>query len=209
VVRWLIASCVLVHLLMAVLPNDLFYVVIERFTFISARYTMVNAWSLDPFAFIVAPFTYMYLHGGFTHLIMNMAMLLAFGTAIARLMDAPSFIVFYTICGIFGAIFWLLIHPDSTDPLLGASGAISGMLGAVGRISMGRPDSHQMPFRNRNTALLFVAIWLIFNFVFGIIGGALFDLGGEIAWEAHLGGFVAGFASAPFFCQPTRTDSPY
>ena len=70
---------------------------------------------------------------------------------------------------------------------------ISGMLGAVGRISLtGRPG-HGMPFKNRKAAITFVILWLVFNFVFGAIGLTLFGVEGDVAWEAHLGGFIAGF----------------
>lgn len=206
VVRWLVASCALVELLMIVLPEAPLYELIDRFAFLSARYTFAGAWGLDPLAYVAAPITYMFLHGGLTHLLVNMAMLLAFGTAIARRMGVLSFLLLYGICGIAGAAFWLFMHPASTDPLLGASGAISGMVGAVGRISLNRSDSHDMPFRNRGTAFAFVLMWLVLNFVFGIIGGAVFGIDAEIAWEAHLGGFIAGFALIGLFAHPPRTE---
>ncbi len=191
---------------MIVLPDALLYELIDRFAFLSARYTFTSAWGLDPLAYFGAPITYMFLHGGLTHLLVNMAMLLAFGTAIARRMGMPSFLLLYTISGIAGAVFWLFMHPYSTDPLLGASGAISGMVGAVGRISLSRSGAQDMPFRNRGTALSFVVLWLALNFVFGIIGGAIFGIDAEIAWEAHLGGFIAGFALITLFARPPPTD---
>jgi membrane associated rhomboid family serine protease len=200
-IRWITCACILVQILMIVLPGDLFITVIDRFAFFSVRYTYAGAWELDPLAYAAAPLSYMYLHGGLTHLFINLAMLLAFGTAIARRMSGLSFLVFYTFCGVFGAISWMLFHPNSIDPLLGASGAISGMVGAVGRISMGHPDTHSMPFRSRNMALAFVAVWLVLNFVFGVIGGELFGLEGEVAWEAHLGGFIAGLVLVPLFSR--------
>ncbi len=191
---------------MIVLPDALLYELIDRFAFLSARYTFTGAWQLDPLAYVAAPITYMFLHGGLTHLLVNMAMLLAFGTAIARRMSMASFLLLYTICGIAGAAFWLFMHPYSADPLLGASGAISGMVGAVGRISISRAETPDLPFRNRGTALTFVLVWLVLNFVFGIIGGAIFGIDAEIAWEAHLGGFVAGFALVTLFARPPRVD---
>lgn len=191
---------------MAALPDMLLYEMIDRFAFLSARYTFPGAWQLDPLASVAAPITYMFLHGGLTHLLVNMAMLLAFGTVVARRMAAMSFLLLYAICGIAGAAFWLYMHPASTDPLLGASGAISGMVGAVGRISLSKSDTYDMPFRNRGTALVFVVVWLVLNFVFGIIGGAVFGIDAEIAWEAHLGGFVAGFALITLFARPTHAN---
>jgi membrane associated rhomboid family serine protease len=195
----LILACVIIHFVMVLLPMPVAIDVIERFAFVSARYTLAGAWQFDPIAFTLAPFTHLFLHGGFVHLLLNMAMLLAFGTPIERRMNALSFVVLYTICGVAGAALSTVFHPSTTVPLLGASGAISGMAGAVGRISMSGRQENDMPFHNRTAALIFVLLWLVFNFVFGVIGLALFGMEGEIAWEAHLGGFIAGFVLVNLF----------
>ena len=198
VVRWLIAATVLAHLARMALPPALDYAVIERFGFIAARYTL-GAWQFDPLAFFAAPLTHLFLHGGLTHLLVNMAMLLAFGTPVARRMRAGPFLILYAICGLAGAASWTLLHPLSIDPLIGASGAISGMIGAIARSSLVHTEGHQTPLANRSTAWIFIAFWLIFNVVFGVLGPEAFGMKGAIAWEAHLGGFVAGFALAPLF----------
>ena len=116
-----------------------------------------------------------------------------------RTFGKGAFLAFHVICGLAGALFWALMNPYSMDPLLGASGAISGMVGAVAGISLGEPPGHGMPFRNRGAALTFVAVWLALNFVVGIFGAAAMGIDGAIAWEAHLGGFVAGFALIRLF----------
>jgi membrane associated rhomboid family serine protease len=141
----------------------------------------------------------MFLHADLPHLLINMAMLLAFGTPIARRMRTAPFFLLYALCGIAGALFWALLHPYSIDPLLGASGAISGMVGAVGGISLSEESGHGMPFRNRRAALIFVAVWLVLNFLVGLFGASAMGISGAIAWEAHLGGFVAGFALIKLF----------
>ena len=189
----LILACVVIHIITVLLPVPVWYDFIDKFAFVSARYSIAGAWQLDLVAFLYGPVTHLFLHGGFLHLILNIAMLLAFGTPMERRMTATKFAAFYILCGLAGAALWFAFHPHTVNPLLGASGAISGMLGAVGRISLtGRPG-HGMPFKNRKAAMTFVILWLVFNFVFGVIGLALFGMEGDVAWEAHLGGVMAGF----------------
>jgi membrane associated rhomboid family serine protease len=204
----LILACVIVHIVTVLLPLPVWYDLIDRFAFIAARYTVAGAWQFDPIAYAFAPITHLFLHGGFLHLLMNMAMLLAFGTAIERRVSALSFTLFYLLCGLSGAALWTVFHPETVNPLLGASGAISGMFGAVGRISLAGKPGHGMPFSNRQAALIFVLLWLVFNFVFGIIGLAVFGMEGDVAWEAHLGGFVAGFVMINLFLRRADADTP-
>jgi membrane associated rhomboid family serine protease len=90
-------------------------------------------------------------------------------------------------------LFWTLLHPYSIDPLIGASGAISGMVGAVGGIALTNPPAPDMPFRSRRAALTFVVVWLALNLIVGLFGAAAMGIDGAIAWETHLGGFIAGF----------------
>jgi len=198
----LILACVIIHIATELLPLPVWYDFINRFAFISARYTISGAWQFDLVAYIVAPITHLFLHGGFLHLVLNMAMLLAFGTAIERRMSAISFAALYVLCGVSGAALWVAFHPYSINPLLGASGAISGMLGSVGRINLMGAPVQGMPFRNRKAALAFVLLWLVFNFVFGVIGLKLFGMEGDVAWEAHLGGFMVGFILVNSFSPP-------
>ena len=197
----LMAACIIIHLVIVLLPIPIANTIIERFAFVAARYTVAGAWQLDLIAFGLGPFTHMFLHGGFIHLLMNLAMLLAFGTPIERRMSALSFALFYTVCGLAGALMLGAFHPSSVIPLLGASGAISGMAGAVGRISLTGGPGNGMPFRSRSAAFAFVVLWLVFNFIFGIIGPAIFGMQGDIAWEAHLGGFIAGFVLVNLFLK--------
>jgi membrane associated rhomboid family serine protease len=203
----LVIACVIIHLVVVLLPVQVAYELIERFAFISARYTFLGAWQFDIPAFVMGPFTHLFLHGGFVHLLLNMAMLLAFGTPIERRLTSVAFIILYIVSGLAGAVLFAAFHPNSMVPLLGASGAISGMVGAVGRISLSGQSGNGMPFRTRSTALTFVILWLVFNFVFGVVGLALFGMEGDVAWEAHLGGFIAGFALVGFFSRRTATQT--
>ena len=161
----------------------------------AAPYAEPGSWSTGAVSLLLTPFSYMFLHGEFIHFAVNMAMLLAFGTVIARRMGSRTYLAFYLICGVASAATWFLFHPESVSPLIGASGAISGMFGAVGRLSLRTPKPGDLPFLyfNRRTALAFVGVWIVFNFVFGALGGAVFGVDAQIAWEAHLGGFVTGY----------------
>ena len=189
----LVVACTIIYVVTFLLPAPVAIELYERFAFVSARYTIAGAWRFDPIAYALGPITYQFLHGGLVHLLLNMAMLLAFGTPVERRMNASAFTVLYAVSGVAGAVAWLLFHPDSIAPLVGASGAISGMVGAVGRVSLSSGPRDDMPFHNRNAAIAFVILWLVFNFVFGVIGLAIFGMEGQVAWEAHLGGFIAGF----------------
>jgi len=193
VIRWLLGANILNYAAIAVLPLDIVFATIDRFAFVAVRYVFAGLWQSEPAAYFAGPFTHMFLHAGIAHLSINMAMLLAFGTAIARRMPGGPFLALYTICGLAGALFWALMHPYSIDPLLGASGAISGMVGAVGGIALTNPPAPDMPFRSRRAALTFVVVWLALNLIVGLFGAAAMGIDGAIAWEAHLGGFIAGF----------------
>ena len=198
-IRWLLGANILVYAVFAMLPWQIEYELVDRFAFISARYVIFGLW--QSIAYLAGPFTHMFLHANLPHLLINMAILLAFGTAIARRLRIGPFLALYAICGVAGALFWTLLHPYSIDPLIGASGAISGMVGAVGGISLRASPGDDMVFQSRRAALTFVVVWLALNFIVGLFGAAAMGIDGAIAWEAHLGGFVAGFALIGLFAR--------
>jgi len=138
-------------------------------------------------------FASMFLHGGWLHLIWNMWFLWIFGDNVEDRLGHGRFLLFYILCGVIAALAHVILHPTSKVPLVGASGAISGVLGAY-LISY--------PFARIYT-LVFIffmeipaAVFLVFWFVFQFMSGAS-ELGsvGEqagVAYWAHIGGFVAG-----------------
>lgn len=194
-VRWIVGLTVAVHVLRSLLPVPSDDWVLETFGFIPARYQATIAGGNDLFAMVVSPFSHLFLHADWMHLTMNMAFFLAFGSAVGRRMGAAQLLILYFLCGLAAAFFWAYLYQPQQALLLGASGAVSGMVGAAARVSIWPPrhSGSAIPFWRRSTIVTFVVIWLLLNVVFGIFPGLVSNSYAGIAWEAHLGGFIAGF----------------
>lgn len=160
--------------------------------------------ALPPELTIVPPvatvFTSMFLHGGWLHLIGNMLYMWIFADNIEDAMGHGRFIVFYLLCGIAAALAQALPAPGSEIPMIGASGAISGVLGAYLLL---HPRAHVLVLIplgffsqiTRLPALLVLGLW----FVLQLISELGAPEGAGVAFRAHIGGFVAGMALIPFF----------
>ena len=149
--------------------------------------------------------TSMFLHGGFMHLAGNMLYLWIFGDNIEDILGKPVFLVFYFICGIVAALSQALPEPSSQIPMIGASGAISGVLGAYVVFFPKHKIKVAIPFGFFLQVLRLPAyVVLIFWFILQLINGANAGSGGGIAFGAHIGGFVAGLVLAPILAVVTR-----
>jgi membrane associated rhomboid family serine protease len=166
--------------------------------------------------------TYAFLHGSWTHVVLNTIWLVAFGPPIARRLGSSRFLVFMAVTAIASALAHWVNAPMDFSPLIGASGADSGLMGAATRFmfqpgaplgafgSINRPEIESIPavslrgvFVERR-ALIFLAIWFGTNFIFGA-GAQTFGLSdAPVAWVAHVGGFVAGLVLFPLFDHPFR-----
>ncbi len=138
--------------------------------------------------------TMMFVHGGWIHALMNGAFALAFGAPVARLLGLNGrgggiFCLFYLACGIASGIGYAAIHPDRTTAVIGASGAVSGLMGAAARV-MDNPGQVGPMFGPRVMSLGLG--WLVVNLVMAVTGSLLTMGAAGVAWEAHLIGFVAG-----------------
>ena len=134
------------------------------------------------------------VHGGWTHAIMNAVGALAFGPPVARLMGrAPlgvlAFFALYLVCGAISCLGYAVLHIGDVQPVVGASGAISGLMGAAARLMGG--GGAILPLRSR-PVISFGLSWVIVNAILAVVGGAPLMPGARIAWEAHIAGFVAG-----------------
>ncbi len=138
--------------------------------------------------------TCLFVHGGWAHALMNAAFALAFGAPVARLLGLGGrggalFALFYIACGVLAGLGYAAVHPTSVDPVIGASGAVAGLMGAAARL-MDRPGQLGGLFSPR--ALSMGLAWLIVNLVMAVFGGIPGFGPGPIAWEAHLFGYAAG-----------------
>ena len=146
-------------------------------------------------------FTSMFLHGGWMHLIGNMLYLWIFGNNVEDAMGHRRFIVFYLICGVAAALTQAIPDINSTTPMIGASGAISGVLGAYlllfphARVLVVIPLGFYI-HATRIKAGWVLGFWFGLQIFNSIMSG---DQQGGVAWGAHIGGFVAGLALIPFF----------
>lgn len=147
----------------------------------------------------------MFLHGGWMHLIGNMLYLWIFGNNIEDVMGHVKFIVFYGACGVFAALSHAFIDPESTIPMVGASGAISGVLGAYlllyprARVLVFIPIGFfsQMIYV---PAAVVLGLWFLLQVFSG--GMSVGHEGGGVAFFAHIGGFLAGMVLIGLFKHP-------
>jgi len=168
---------------------------------------------LVPAAFSwVAVLTSMFLHGGFLHFGGNMLFLWIFGDNVEDRMGHGRFVVFYLLCGAAAALAQTAMSPDSVVPMVGASGAVAGVMGAYfvlyphSRIVTLIPlfvFFHVMEV----PAIVFLGLWFVLQFVSGV-GSIAAATGGEpaggIAFWAHVAGFVAGVSGVLVFRRPER-----
>ncbi len=146
-------------------------------------------------------FTSMFLHGGWLHVLGNMWFLWLFGNNVEDVMGHVRFIIFYLLCGVAAAAAQVLIDPASAAPMIGASGAIGGVMGAY-IVLYPRVRVHTIMW----VILIFrltVPAWVMLGYWFALqVVGAGFDSVGGVAVWAHIGGFLAGAALIMLFRSP-------
>jgi len=147
---------------------------------------------------VLTLFTSMFLHGGWLHLFSNMLALYIFGDNVEDRMGSARYLAFYLICGLAAALTHVAFNPNSQVPTIGASGAISGVLGAyfilfpMARVLTLIPIFF-LPWFVEIPAVVYLGLWFVsqlFSGALSIASGAT-EFGG-VAWWAHAGGFVAG-----------------
>ncbi|MAA99430.1 MAG: rhomboid family intramembrane serine protease [Stappia sp.] len=188
------------------------------FAFLPARYLAGAAESIPggEGARVWSFLTYAFLHGSWMHLIFNMLWMVIFGGAVARRFGALRFLLLSATCAVAGAAFYLLFHIGEVAPMVGASAAISGHMaaatrfvfqlgGPLGAIRRSDPGAYRVRAAGFREALAhrqvvgFLAVWFGINLLFGLVTPGILGEGGAIAWEAHIGGFVAGFVLFSLF----------
>jgi membrane associated rhomboid family serine protease len=206
VVLWLIAALAGLHALRLWLPSALGQDMVYEYALIPARYShafvasqagLAASWPGTVLERAIPFVSYMGLHNDWTHLVINSLWLLAFGPVVARRQGALLFLVFFLVCGVAGALTYVALNWGNPVPVVGASGAISGLMAAALRMLPG-----QAPWAEPGTAplaplfsrqiLIFTLVWAAINIVAGVTGLGVGGQSGLIAWQAHLGGFLAG-----------------
>ena len=177
-----------------------------------AHETFIYTFGLVPMYFsFAAAVTSMFVHGGLAHLAGNMLFLWIFGDNVEDRLGHLRFLAFYLLCGFAAAFAQVALEPDSPIPMVGASGAIAGVMGAYlvlyphSRVLMLFPFPL---FLFELPAVVFLVMWFFVQFLNGIGQLPVFQqdqLSGGVAFWAHVMGFIAGLVLVVFMRRPERT----
>jgi membrane associated rhomboid family serine protease len=197
------------------------------FAFIPARYEAITSFPGGFGAAVWTFLTYGFIHASLIHIGLNLAWLLPFGTAVARRFGSWRYVAFMLVTSAAGALAYLVsFPPEPMAPMIGASAAISGAMAAAMRFAFqrggplfGEDEGYRVPARSLIATLtdvrflMFLAVWFGLNALFGL--GTLsigVEDGQQVAWQAHIGGFVAGLilfnAFDPVVPQPELKPEP-
>lgn len=185
VTKFLILAFLAVHIVTNFFMDDIArYDVFTHFGLVTGAYTGHAPAPL--WAKIVGPFTYAFLHGSWPHLLMNGFMMMAFGAGVERWLGGRRLLALFMLCSLASALVQFGFTPEATDPVIGASGGLSGLFAAVLMMMQQRGLGNA----GRYGIWPFVFLWIGLSVLFGMMGG---PDGSLIAWPAHIGGFLAGF----------------
>ena len=167
---------------------------------------IISTYALTPAApSVITVFTSMFMHGGLMHIIFNMWFLWIFGDNIESVLGHKRYVLFYLLCGVGAALAQIQINTGSQIPMVGASGAIAGVLGAY-LIRFPRATVQVLVILIifitfiRVPAMVVIGIWFFSNLTAGLGTLGIEETGGT-AWFAHLGGFVSGVVLNQVFKQ--------
>lgn len=195
VVVWLVLATVAMHLVLHYGGVQIQAWLFELLALIPIRFSVRENWGVNWAATLASPLGHALVHLDWMHLIVNMGMALGFGAAVARRASARGFLALYGLSVFVGAAAAVALDPMSQIPRIGASGGVSGLMGAVCAMGLAQARGGPMappPFHRPGLAISFSLIFFAMNLGFAILSARL-----GIAWEAHVGGFVAGFV----FCR--------
>jgi len=185
--------------------------VVQTLGFVPARFLALLGHGSLALA-VIPVFTSMFLHAGWLHLIGNMWTLFIFGDNVEDTLGRGPFLLFYLLSGLASLLVFLLFGPGSRTPLVGASGAIAGVMGAYFSLFPGARVLTLVPIFIVFTiielpAFVFLGFWFVLQFfqgAFTIVGQTA---EGGVAWWAHVGGFLAGVGLIRLFA-PGRARNP-
>ena len=162
--------------------------------------------------------TALFVHAGWTHAILNALAALAFGAPVARLLGSTArsviaFFGFYLVCGVIGSLGYAVLAPGSGAVLIGASGAISGLMGAASRLldrpgRLGGIEAGRIAPLGSRSVLGMGAAWIAVNLLLARFGFGVEAVGAPVAWQAHLFGYAAGLLLIQPLVMLTRKSRP-
>lgn len=211
-VTWAImAICIALFLLMLTMPNYMAQRFLYLYGMVPFRYTNPQ-WSLHyglPPDYHLSFLTSLFLHGGWSHILMNMVFMWIFADNIEDLMGHRRFLMFYLLCGLIATYTQWYFSQNLVVPVVGASGAIAGVLGAYfvrfpyARVTILVPIFFY-PLFFEVPAIAFLGLWVIMQ-LYEMSTAALFaGMATQTAWWSHLGGFAAGALLQRWFVDPSH-----
>jgi membrane associated rhomboid family serine protease len=199
------------QLIQMLLPSEESLQFLLTLAFIPARYSGAAQELPGGYLTAITSFvTYMLVHAGWVHLLVNLLWMAAFGSPVAKRLGDWRFLSFSALCGIAGAFTHLAFHFGEMTPVVGASAAISGQMAAALRFVFagrqpGEADLAQVPLESLSKTLTdrriltVLGFWVVLNVIFGLGVVSISGTAGDIAWEAHIGGFLFGLLCFGFF----------
>ncbi|UOA08097.1 rhomboid family intramembrane serine protease [Methylobacter sp. S3L5C] len=205
-VTWgIIAVCTSIFIAMKIMPDQAAIALLHRYGMVPIRYSVFQ--ENLPFDGYLSFVTNLFLHASWTHLLMNMWFMWIFGDNVEDRMGRLPFLIFYLLCGVFATLLQWYFDPLLDIPVIGASGAIAGVLAAYFFLyPLERVIVFFPPMLFHVPAIAFLGLWIILQ-VDNATTSIIFEgvtIG--VAWWAHLGGFVAGSILYRVFLKSNKND---
>ena len=224
VIGWTLGLLVAVHIGLSQLPDPLWAHVMEALALIPSHFQGGKGLTtFDHVTAVTSLVTHQLVHGDISHLGLNCAWLLAFGSAVSSRIGTWRFLAFAVLSGIAGGLTFLVLHLGDNTLMVGASGALAGLMGGAFRFLFSAFDDggpgafrgDQKLIRRMSVGELLadrrgqmaIGFWVLINFATALIAPLLTSAGG-IAWEAHLGGFAFGLLTFGWFDRPLSAPRP-
>lgn len=209
-VTWgIMAICIVVFVSMQLMPEQLSYRLINLYGMVPIRYT--NPYFGLPFDGYLSFLTSLFLHGNWLHLIMNMWFLWIFGDNVEDRMGHVPYLIFYLICGLLATFLQWFFDPFLAIPVVGASGAIAGVLAAyffiypLERVVVWVPILF-LPIVIHVPAITFLGLWMLVQLYSATTAMLFGGVAVDVAWWAHLGGFITGTLLYRFFVRKGQAE---
>ncbi len=208
-ISWsIMAICIAIFLIMKMLPEETQRQIVYLYGMVPIRYSdpqWAIGFGLPPDGYL-SFLTSLFLHGGWGHIAMNMLFMWIFADNIEDIMGHQRFLVFYLCCGLLATFVQWYFDPGMAIPVVGASGAIAGVMGAYffqfpfARVIIMIPIIF-FPLFFEIPAIAFLGVWVILQLQKATTAALFSDVTVDVAWWAHLGGFIAGAFLHPLFLK--------